>query len=93
MQMDAINGGSKKRRRAALVEQEEKLSSAEREYMEGKGHLGAIMGQARQIETRRRLKLDLLQNRYATLWGCLPLGCAPYMIAQDGMDGWTFTVS
>ena len=63
-QMDAINGGVKKRRRAALVEQEEQLSAAEREFMEGKGHLGAIVGQARQIETRRRLKLDMLQTRY-----------------------------
>jgi hypothetical protein len=66
--MDAINDGPKKRRRAALVEQEEKLSAAEREYMEGKGHLGAIVGQAKHIETRRRLKMELLQARWVDAW-------------------------
>ncbi len=89
--MDAISGGAKKRRRAALVEQEEQLSSAEREYMQGRGHLGAIEGEARMVETRRRLKLELLERRVKARDDGLPQGRYALSTSRSLLERYVWT--
>ena len=90
-QLEALNGGLKKRRRAALIEQGEKLSSAEREYMEGRGHLGAIVGEAQQVETRRRLKLELLKSRVDERARDMPQGVAALQGSRDVLARYVWT--
>lgn len=89
--MEAINGGLKKRRRAALVEQEERASAAEREYMEGRGHLGAIVGEAQQVETRRRMKLELLKSRIAERDRDMQQGTAALCASRDALARYVWT--
>jgi hypothetical protein len=91
--VEAMNGGLKKRRRAALIEQEQKLSAAEREYMEGRGHLGSLAGEAAQVETRRRLKLELLKSRIAARDRDLPQGIALLQSSRDVLARYVWTQS